>query len=59
MFIAQNDKINKFFSNLDEPNKHEVEKGKGKDKGKRSKNEFYQVNLCFIIISFVYLSLFN
>ena len=53
MFNAQNNKINEIFSEL---NRQEV--GKGKDK-KKSKNEFYQVNLYFIIISFIYQSLFQ
>ena len=60
MINDQNDKINEILSKLqDNAAVESVEsKGKGKDKGKRSGQEFYQVNIRFIIVSFVYAIIF-
>src|SRR2546429_1313966 len=54
-----NEKINEVLTKLEElkqskyENKEIKEKGR-KGKGKKAKNEFYQVNIYFIIIFFVY-----
>ena len=50
-FNAQDDKINEILSKFDGVSK-ESEKGKGKEK--KSRNEFYQVNIYFLIVYFVY-----
>ena len=57
MINDQNDKINEILSKLQDNAAVESVESKGKEgkgKGKRNKNEFYQVNICFIIIYFVY-----
>jgi hypothetical protein len=58
MMVEQKDKIDQILS------KFEVQNNANdkvvKDKGKKSKNEFYQVNICFIINSFcLYYLYFN
>jgi len=52
----QNNKIDTILSKIEERGDAEIfaSKGKGKDKGKKNKSEFYQVNIRFIIVSFVY-----
>ena len=60
MINDQNDKINEILSKLQDNAAVESvkSKGKGKDKGKRSGQEFYQENICFIIVSFIYAVVF-
>ena len=52
----QNNKIDTILSKIEERGDAEIvaSKDKSKDKGKRSRHEFYQVNIYFIIVSFVY-----
>jgi hypothetical protein len=45
-FNAQNDKINEIFSNF----KYDVDKERGKGKEKKSRNEFYQVNIASLFL---------
>ena len=54
MINEQNDKIDKILSKLQERDDAAVEGKRGKDKGKKSKSEFYQVNIWFNIFFFVY-----
>ena len=56
MFIEQKGQMNEILSNFEEREIPEVKKGK--DKGKKG-TEFYQVNICFSIISLFMLFLFN
>jgi hypothetical protein len=58
MMVEQKDKIDQILSKFEVQNNEDNKVVK--DKGKRSKNEFYQVNICFIINSFClyYISLF-
>ena len=58
MMVEQKDKIDQILSKFEVQNN--ADNKVVKDKGKRSKNEFYQVNICFIINSFClyYISLF-
>jgi hypothetical protein len=58
MMVEQNDKIDQILSKFEAQNN--ANNKVVKDKGKKSKNEFYQVNICFIINSFClyYISLF-
>jgi hypothetical protein len=57
IMVEQNDKIDQILSKIEVQNNAD---NKGvKDKGKKTKNEFYQVNICFIINFFLFiLSLF-
>jgi hypothetical protein len=50
MMVEQNDKIDQILSKFEAQNN--ANNKVVKDKGKKSKNEFYQVNICFIINSF-------
>jgi hypothetical protein len=50
MMVEQKDKIDQILSKFEVQNNEDNKVVK--DKGKRSKNEFYQVNICFIINSF-------
>ena len=56
MIKEQNNKIDTILSKIEEQGDAEIvaSKDKSKDKGKRNKHEFYQVNIYFIIVSFVY-----
>lgn len=58
MMVEQKDKIDQILSKFEMQNN--ADNKVVKDKGKKSKNEFYQVNICFIINSFClyYISLF-
>ena len=61
MINDQNDKINEILSKLQDNAAVESIESKGKEnkgKGKRSGQEFYQVNIRFIIVSFVYAVVF-
>ena len=49
MINEQNDKINEFLSKLQDQGDAAVESKRSKDKGKKNKTEFYQVNICFNI----------
>jgi peptidoglycan hydrolase CwlO-like protein len=49
MINEQNDKINEILSKLQEQDNTAFQSKRGKDKGKRSRSEFYQVNICFSI----------
>ena len=58
MMVEQKDKIDKILSKFEVQNN--ADDKVVKDKGKKSKNEFYQVNICFIINSFcLYYLYFN
>ena len=50
MMVEQNDKIDQILSKFEVQNN--ANNKVVKDKGKKSKNEFYQVSICFIINSF-------
>ena len=52
----QNNKIDMLLSKIEE--RGDLSKDKGKDKAKRSGQEFYQVNIRFIVVSFVYAVVF-
>ena len=56
MIKEQNNKIDTILRKIEERDDNEVvaSKGKAKDKAKKNKVDFYQVNICFNIISFVY-----
>jgi hypothetical protein len=57
MMVKQNDKIDQILSKIEVQNN--ADNKVVKDKGKKTKNEFYQVNICFIINFFLFmLSLF-
>ena len=57
MMVKQNDKIDQILSKIEVQNN--ADNKVVKDKGKKIKNEFYQVNICFIINFFLFiLSLF-
>ena len=58
MMVEQKDKIDQILSKFEVQNN--ADDKVVKDKGKKSKNEFYQVNICFIINSFcLYYLYFN
>ena len=58
MMVKQKDKIDQILSKFKVQNN--ADNKVVKDKGKKSKNEFYQVNICFIINSFcLYYLYFN
>ena len=58
MMVEQKDKIDQILSKFEVQNN--TDDKVVKDKGKKSKNEFYQVNICFIINSFcLYYLYFN
>jgi len=58
MMVEQRDKIDQILSKFEVQNN--ADNKVVKDKGKKSKNEFYQVNICFIINSFcLYYLYFN
>jgi len=58
MMVEQKDKIDQILSKFEVQNN--ADDNVVKDKGKKSKNEFYQVNICFIINSFcLYYLYFN
>ena len=58
MMVEQKDKIDQILSKFEVQNN--ADNTVIKDKGKKSKNEFYQVNICFIINSFcLYYLYFN
>ena len=58
MMVEQKDKIDQILSKFEMQNN--ADNKVVKDKGKKSKNEFYQVNICFIINSFcLYYLYFN
>ena len=58
MMVEQRDKIDQILSKFEVQNN--ADDKVVKDKGKKSKNEFYQVNICFIINSFcLYYLYFN
>jgi hypothetical protein len=58
MMVEQKDKIDQILSKFEVQNN--ADNTVVKDKGKKSKNEFYQVNICFIINSFcLYYLYFN
>lgn len=58
MMVEQKDKIDQILSKFEVQNN--ADNKVVKDKGKKSKNEFYQVNICFIINSFcLYYLYFN
>ena len=58
MMAEQKDKIDQILSKFEVQNN--ADDKVVKDKGKKSKNEFYQVNICFIINSFcLYYLYFN
>ncbi len=50
MMAEQKDKIDQILSKFEVQNN--ADNKVVKDKGKKTKNEFYQVNICFIINSF-------
>lgn len=52
MMVEQKDKIDQILSKFEVQNN--ADNKVVKDKGKKPKSEFYQVNICFIINSFVY-----
>ena len=54
MINEQNVKIDEVLSKFKEQDDAFESGKKRKDKGKTSKNEFYQVNICFNIIYFIY-----
>ena len=55
--VEQNDKIDQILSKIEVQNN--ADNKVVKNKGKKTKNEFYQVNICFIINFFLFiLSLF-
>jgi hypothetical protein len=57
IMVEQNDKIDQILSKIEVQNN--ADNKVVKDKGKKTKNEFYQVNICFIINFFLFiLSLF-
>ena len=57
MLVEKNDKIDQILSKFEVQNN--ADNKVVKDKGKKTKNEFYQVNICFIINFFLFiLSLF-
>jgi hypothetical protein len=57
IMVEQNDKIDQILSKFEVQNN--ADNKVVKDKGKKTKNEFYQVNICFIINFFLFiLSLF-
>jgi hypothetical protein len=57
MMVEKNDKIDQILSKFEVQNN--ADNKVVKDKGKKTKNEFYQVNICFIINFFLFiLSLF-
>jgi len=57
MMVKQNDKIDQILSKIEVQNN--ADNKVVKNKGKKTKNEFYQVNICFIINFFLFiLSLF-
>ena len=57
MIVEKNDKIDQILSKFEVQNN--ADNKVVKDKGKKTKNEFYQVNICFIIKFFLFiLSLF-
>lgn len=59
ILVEQKDKIDQILSKFEVQNNAD-DKVVVKDKGKKSKNEFYQVNICFIINSFcLYYLYFN
>ena len=56
----QNDIINEILSKLQDQDDAAIESKRGKkDKGKRSRNEFYQVNICFNILIYSFCIYFN
>jgi len=58
MMVEQKDKIDQILSKFEVQNN--ADDTVVKDKGKKSKNEFYHVNICFIINSFcLYYLYFN
>ena len=58
IIVEQKDKIDQILSKFEA--KDNADNKVVKDKGKKSKNEFYQVNICFIINSFcLYYLYFN
>lgn len=58
MMVEQNNKIDQILSKFEVQNN--ADKKVVKDKGKKTQNEFYQVNICFIINSFcLYYLYFN
>lgn len=58
MMVEQNNKIDQILSKFEVQNN--ADKKEVKDKGKKTQNEFYQVNICFIINSFcLYYLYFN
>ena len=57
IMVEKNDKIDQILSKFEVQNN--ADNKMVKDKGKKTKNEFYQVNICFIINFFLFiLSLF-
>jgi hypothetical protein len=57
IMVEKNDKIDQILSKFEVQNN--ADNKVVKDKGKKTKNEFYQVNICFIINFFLFiLSLF-
>jgi short-subunit dehydrogenase involved in D-alanine esterification of teichoic acids len=57
IMVEQNDKIDQILSKIEVQNN--ADNKVVKNKGKKTKNEFYQVNICFIINFFLFiLSLF-
>jgi hypothetical protein len=61
MIDAQDIKINEVLSKLEKTNKYEIVEGKGKEKGKgkKIKDEFYQVNMYFSSLFFCLWCLFS
>src|SRR2546430_17545593 len=53
MLVEKNDKIDQILSKFEVQNN--ADNKVVKDKGKKTKNEFYQVNICFIINFFLFI----